>query len=67
MSYDERNDAISLICKANMMLDRLQVELCKDTPYEIPDAESTRERILKAMDIYDKLYNLLENVKVTED
>lgn len=42
---------------ACMMLDRLQVELCKDTPYDIPTAEKTRERILKAMDLFEEFDN----------
>ena len=38
-----------------MTLDKLQVELCEDTPYEIPSPEETRERILKAMDHLSEL------------
>lgn len=38
------------LAKVAMILDKLQVELCEDTPYEIPSAKETRERILKAMD-----------------
>lgn len=40
--------------QACMILDRLQVELCEDTPYEIPSSNETRERILEAMDHLEK-------------
>lgn len=40
--------------KACMILDRLQVELCEETPYEIPSPKETRERILEAMDLLEK-------------
>lgn len=41
--------------KIAMILDKLQVELCEDTPYETPSAKETRERILKAMDGLERL------------
>lgn len=40
--------------KACMILDKLQVELCEETPYEIPSPKETRERILQAMDLLEK-------------
>lgn len=46
----EKLDFNNQLAKVAMILDKLQVELCEDTPYEIPSANETRERILKAMD-----------------
>lgn len=45
----EKLDFNNQLAKVAMILDKLQVELCEDTPYEIPSANETRERILKAM------------------
>jgi hypothetical protein len=41
--------------EACLILDRLQVELCEDTLYPIPSPKETRERILKAMRLLEKL------------
>lgn len=50
-----RNKIIHLLSQANLELDKLQVELNPKTPYDIPNSEETRERILKAMDYLEKL------------
>ena len=43
------------LAKACAILDKLQVELCDETPYEIPPTAVIRDRILCAMDYLDKL------------
>ena len=43
------------LAKACIILDKLQVELSEDTPYSIPTAKQTRDRILKAMHYLEKL------------
>jgi hypothetical protein len=43
------------IYQASMILDKLQVELCEDSPYEIPEPKEIRQRILKAMDLLEKV------------
>lgn len=45
MNYNE----VVSYCKAMIILDRLQVELKEDSPYETPSPKETRERILEAM------------------
>ena len=55
----DRNLAIKKICNATMCLDRLQVELCGETPYDTPTPEQTRKRILAAMDKLEEVYNIL--------
>lgn len=51
----DRNKIIRLLSEANLELDKLQVELNPKTPYEIPNSDETRERILKAMDYLEEL------------
>ena len=46
-----------VLAEACLVLDKLQVELCDDTPYPIPSNEEIRSRILKAMDYLDMLSN----------
>lgn len=43
------------LSQACMTLDKLQVELHEDTPYEIPSTDQIRKRILKAMDYLEEL------------
>lgn len=51
----DRNKVIRLLSEANLELDKLQVELNPKTPYEIPNSDETRERILKAMDYLEEV------------
>ncbi len=51
----DRNKVIRLLSEANLELDKLQVELNPETPYEIPNSDETRERILKAMDYLEEV------------
>lgn len=48
-----------LYAKACMALDKLQVELHPDSPYEIPSIQEIRERLLKVM-------NYLEEIEINE-
>ena len=59
----DRNEAIDLLCSVSMKLDRLQVELCEETPYETPTAEQTRKRILSTFDAIERIYEILTNNK----
>lgn len=59
----KRNEAINLLCGVSMTLDKLQVELCEETPYEIPSAEQTRKRILSTFDSIERIYEILTNNK----
>ena len=43
------------LAKACAILDKLQVELCDETPYETPPTDIIRDRILCVMDYLDKL------------
>lgn len=58
-----RNEAIDLLCGVSMKLDRLQVELCEETPYETPTAEQTRKRILSTFDAIERICEILTNNK----
>ena len=60
MKYEERAKAWSSLAKGMIALDRLQVELCKDTPYEVPSSAECRRRVLAAMDYFEEVYKLLE-------
>ena len=44
-----KNKVIKNLANACLKLDRLQVELCKETPYKVPDLKETRNRILEVM------------------
>lgn len=54
---------MKLLAKASSVLDKLQVELCDDTPYPIPSNEEIRNRILKAMDYIDEMLPDYEDVE----
>lgn len=56
---EERNHIIYLLCTAMNKLDKLQVELCEDTPYEIPTAEECRTRIRSTFDNLDAVYEFI--------
>lgn len=60
MSYEDKNKAIGALANGMVALDRLQVELCEDTPYEVPSSAECRRRILAAMDYFQEVYKLLE-------
>lgn len=49
------NNEMKDLAKACIILDKLQVELCEDTPYPTPTTKEIRDRILKAMDYLEKL------------
>lgn len=51
MTTIERN----AIAKTSMALDRLQVELCPNSPYTQPTAKEIRDRILVAMSYLEPL------------
>lgn len=44
-----------LLGEACIRLDKLQVELHPETPYETPGPEETRSRLLEAMDFLEQL------------
>lgn len=58
-----RNEAIGLLCCVSMKLDKLQVALCEETPYETPTAEQAREKILETFDAIQRIFEILENNK----
>lgn len=60
MTYKDRNDAINAMASVTKELDRLQVELCEDTPYEVPSANETRERIISTFEDLQKIYDIIE-------
>lgn len=66
MTHKDMNDATALLASATMILDRLQVELCKYTPYEIPSAEKTRERILSSLADLEKLWSIISTQKCVD-
>ena len=45
-----KNEAIGILAKVCMTLDRLQVELSDNSPYEVPGTEEIRKRILSTFD-----------------
>lgn len=59
----DRNEAIALLCSVSTKLDKLQVELCEETPYEKPTAEQTRKRILGTFSAIERIYEILTNNK----
>lgn len=61
-----KNDAIKALAKVCMTLDRLQVELCEDTPYPVPGAQETRKRILSTFDGLKTIEEFINELK-TED
>lgn len=63
MTYKDRNDAINAMASVTMKLDRLQVELCEDTPYDIPSAKETRERIKSTFANLQKVWYIIEKQK----
>ena len=63
MTYKDRNDAIKAMASATMVLDRLQVELCEDTPYDIPSAKEARERIISTFADLQKVWDIIEKQK----
>lgn len=60
MTYKDRNDAINAMASVTIELDRLQVELCEDTPYDVPSAKETRERIMSTFADLQKIYDIIE-------
>ena len=60
MTYEDRNEAINAMASVTMKLDRLQVELCEDTPYDIPSAKETRERILSTFADLQKVWDIIK-------
>ena len=60
MKYEERTKAWSSLAKGMIALDKLQVELCEDTPYEVPSAAECRRRILAAMCYLQEVHDVLE-------
>ena len=60
MNYEERTKAWNSLAKSMIMLDMLQVELCEDTPYEVPSAAECRRRILAAMGYLQVVHDVLE-------
>ena len=60
MKYEERAKAWSSLAKGMIALDKLQVELCEDTPYEVPSSEECRRRILAAMCYLQEVHDVLE-------
>lgn len=63
MTYKDRIDAMSALASVTIDLDRLQVELCEDTPYDIPSAKETRERIKSTFADLQKVWNIIEMQK----
>ena len=51
------------MASVTMELDRLQVELCEDTPYDIPSAKETRERIKSTFADLQKVWDIIEKQK----
>ena len=66
MTYKERNHNLVLLHDVMIKLDKLQVELCEDSPYDVPDAKSTRARILSTFDSLEQLSEFITNLNCEE-
>ena len=53
--WNVRDEIICELATASMKLDRLYVEMCEDSPYEMPDNDEIRSRILSAMNALARL------------
>ena len=49
------NRQMVLLSRVSIKLDKLQVELDENTPYETPSIKEIHKRILEVMDILDKI------------
>jgi len=58
-----KQDAVKALAKVCMTLDRLQVELCENTPYPVPDAQETRKRILSTFDGLQAVEEFINELK----
>lgn len=53
--WNVRDEIICELATASMKLDRLYVEMREDSPYEMPDNDEIRSRILGAMNALARL------------
>jgi uncharacterized protein involved in tolerance to divalent cations len=53
--WNVRDEIICELATASMKLDRLHVELCDESPYEVPSIDEIRVRILSAMNALARL------------